>query len=99
LSAERFDASAAQRFGLIHELSSTDRLDTAVEAFVTQLLGNSPHAMASSKELVAAVADRAIDESVLADVARRIALQRASGEGREGVAAFLEKRPPAWVRG
>jgi len=98
LSAERFDASAAMHFGLIHELSPADGLDAAVEVFASQLLGNSPHAMAASKDLVAAVADRAIDESVLADVARRIALQRASEEGREGVAAFLEKRPPAWVR-
>ncbi len=54
--------------------------------------------MAASKELVAAVADRPIDESVLGDVAQRIALQRASDEGRQGVAAFLDKRPAAWIR-
>jgi methylglutaconyl-CoA hydratase len=54
--------------------------------------------MAAAKELVAAVAHRPIDDSLLGDVAQRIALQRASAEGREGVAAFLDKRPPAWIR-
>jgi methylglutaconyl-CoA hydratase len=98
LSAERFDADAAMRFGLVHELSTADRLDETVEVFVSQLLNNSPHAMAASKELVSAVANRPIDESVLADVAARIARQRASEEGREGVAAFLGKRPPGWIR-
>ena len=98
LSAERFDASAAKAFGLIHEICPDDRLGDTVDRFVSQLLENSPHAMAASKQLVAAVAHRPIDESVLADVARRIARQRASREGREGVAAFLEKRPPAWMR-
>ena len=98
LSAERFNADAAMRFGLIHEVYPAELLDDCVESFVTQLLGNGPQAMIASKELVSAVAHRPIDENVLADVAKRIARQRASEEGREGVAAFLEKRPPAWMR-
>ena len=98
LSAERFNADAAMRFGLIHEVYPAELLDDCVESFVTQLLGNGPRAMIASKELVSAVAHRPIDENVLADVAKRIARQRASEEGREGVAAFLEKRPPAWMR-
>jgi methylglutaconyl-CoA hydratase len=99
LSAERFDARAAASFGLIHEVSAADRLDNSVEGFISQLLNNSPQAMTASKALVSAIAHRPIDEAVLANVARRIALQRASEEGREGVAAFLDKRPPGWVRG
>jgi methylglutaconyl-CoA hydratase len=54
--------------------------------------------MTAAKELVAAVAHRAIDDQLLGDVAQRIALARASTQGREGVAAFLDKRPPAWIR-
>jgi methylglutaconyl-CoA hydratase len=98
LSAERFDGQAAMDFGLIHELSPADRLDDSADRFISQLLENSPHAMSAAKELVSAVANRPIDEEVLSDVAGRIARQRASGEGREGVAAFLDKRPPAWIR-
>ena len=76
LSAERFDASTAMRLGLVHEVSSADSLDDAVETFIAQLLENGPHAMAAAKRLVAAVAHRPIDEKVLADVAERIALQQ-----------------------
>ena len=98
LSAERFDGNAAKDFGLVHELSPADRLDDTAEVFISQLLENGPEAMAASKKLVSAVANRPIDEGVLGDVAARIARQRASAEGREGVAAFLGKRPPAWIR-
>jgi methylglutaconyl-CoA hydratase len=97
LTAERFDAEAALRFGLIHQVCAPERLHETADVFVSQLVENGPHAMAASKELVAAVAHRSIDDSVLGDVAQRIADQRASAEGREGVAAFLDKRPPAWI--
>jgi methylglutaconyl-CoA hydratase len=46
---------------------------------------------------VRAVAHRPIDERVIADTAERIATIRASDEGREGIAAFLTRRSPAWV--
>jgi methylglutaconyl-CoA hydratase len=98
LTAERFDATAAMEFGLVHAVSPEDRLDEAADVFISQCLENGPKAMAASKELVAAVANRPIDESVAADTAERIAGQRASDEGRDGVAAFLDKRPPGWIR-
>ncbi len=50
--------------------------------------------MAAVKELVAEVARRSLDDDLIADTAERIADIRASAEGREGLAAFLEKRQP-----
>jgi len=47
--------------------------------------------------LIRAVAHQPIDARIAADTAERIAVARASAEGKEGVAAFLDKRAPAWV--
>jgi methylglutaconyl-CoA hydratase len=98
LSAERFDGKAAREYGLVHEVSPADGLDDAADTFISQLLENGPEAMTASKQLVSAVTNRPIDEDVQTDTAARIARQRATAEGREGVAAFLGKRPPAWIR-
>lgn len=98
LSAERFDADTAEALGLVHAVCPAARLEETADIFISQLLENGPEAMAAAKELVAAVAHRPVDAGVAADTAERIARQRASAEGREGVAAFLEKRPPGWIR-
>ncbi len=99
LSAERFDATVAQELGLVHEVVAPEDLWAAADRISEGLLQNGPAAMAASKELVNAVALRPIDEAVVVDTAKRLADQRASSEGREGIAAFLEKREPAWVKG
>ena len=56
-----------------------------------------PGAVAKSKRLVADVAGRQIDHGLMEETARRIAHARASDEGREGVRAFLDRRPPGWA--
>jgi methylglutaconyl-CoA hydratase len=99
LSAEPFDAWEAHRLGLIHEVVEDHAaLKERSEFFADQLLKNGPCAMASAKRLIAAVGGRLIDDALIADTAARIADQRASAEGREGLAAFLEKRKPGWVK-
>ncbi|HEV3105675.1 MAG TPA: enoyl-CoA hydratase/isomerase family protein [Trinickia sp.] len=95
-TAEQFDCASALRFGLVHESVSADALDATVQKLAATLSANGPHAVRESKRLVADVAGRAIDEALIEDTAQRIARIRASDEGREGVASFLEKRAPAW---
>ncbi len=51
-----------------------------------------------AKALIAAVAGRPVDAAMMEDTARRTAERRASAEAREGMAAFLEKRKPAWPK-
>ncbi|HEX6974512.1 MAG TPA: enoyl-CoA hydratase/isomerase family protein [Vicinamibacterales bacterium] len=98
MSGERFTAADAYRHGLVHELTpSTAELDDRVNELLGALLLAGPHAQAAAKALVRAVAHRPIDERVIADTAERIASIRATDEAREGVAAFLTKRSPAWV--
>jgi methylglutaconyl-CoA hydratase len=97
LTAERFDANEAHHLGLVSQVVDGEKLDETVAALVEHLLKGGPHAIAAAKDLIAAVNDRPIEMPVVEDTARRIAQQRASAEGREGVAAFLEKRAAAWV--
>jgi methylglutaconyl-CoA hydratase len=99
LTAERFSAAEAYRLGLVHEMVADEAaLDQALGGIVEALLDNGPGAQAECKELIRAVSNRAIDSAVIADTARRIARVRASDEGRQGIAAFLEGRTPNWIR-
>jgi methylglutaconyl-CoA hydratase len=98
LTGERFSASEAYRIGLLHEIvPGEEELDDAVGELVEALLDGGPHAQGECKELIRLVADRQIDEDVIEATAQRISRVRASEEGREGVAAFIEKRKPAWT--
>ena len=98
LTAERFDAAEAWRLGLVHEVASTpDDLDEKVAGILESLLACGPCAQREAKELIRAVAHRPVMSDVIQDTAERIAKVRASPEGREGVAAFLEKRKAAWL--
>lgn len=96
LSAERFDAADAMRIGLVHAVVAAADLDQAVADMAGALLANGPAAMAEVKDLIASIAGRPIDSGLIRETAATIARLRVSDEGREGVAAFLEKRKPDW---
>jgi len=98
LTAERFSAAEARRIGLVHEVAPAAALDAAVEEIVAALLEGGAGAEARSKRLIAEVQDRVVTPSLQALTARVIAEARASAEGREGLAAFFDKRDPAWRR-
>ena len=97
VTGERFDAAEARRIGLVHEVVADGDLEAAGACAAARLAANGPRAMAAAKDLVAAVAGRPIDRAAIDETARRIADTRAGDEGREGIAAFLAKRPPAWA--
>ena len=97
LTAERFAAAEALRIGLVHEVVPLAQIDARIGALITALKLAGPAAQLECKALVRGVAHRPIDEDVIAGTAEHIAAVRASAEGKEGVAAFLGKRSPAWV--
>ena len=99
LSAEVFDAQEALRIGMLSALVPAAGLDASVEALVQHLLAGGSEAHARIKDLIRRVAGRPIDDELRGDTARRIAEIRASPEGKEGIAAFLEKRKPKWFSG
>jgi methylglutaconyl-CoA hydratase len=97
LSAEKFNAREALRIGLVHEVVAAERLDQTVDGIAGELLKSGPHAVAAAKRLIVDVADARLDDAIVEETARRIATIRVSPEGREGIAAFLEKRKPGWM--
>ena len=97
LTAEGFGAAEAQRIGLTHETASDDAAADAVIAnWLTHLGAAAPGAVADAKALVRDVAGRPVSDALRHETAARIAARRASAEGREGIAAFFDKRKPEW---
>ncbi|WP_153101975.1 enoyl-CoA hydratase/isomerase family protein [Paraburkholderia hayleyella] len=100
LSAEAFDCATAWRLGLVSEICAGTDIDAELDARVQQIsaaLGaNGPHAVSAGKRLVQEVAGQALDDTLIAHTVARIAEVRASDEGREGIASFLDKRTPRW---
>jgi methylglutaconyl-CoA hydratase len=97
VTAERFTAAEAYRIGLLHDIAPLPELDARINEVLGALMLAGPSAQAEGKKLVRAVAHRPIGGGVIEATARHIAAVRASPEGREGVAAFLGKRPAAWI--
>ncbi len=98
LTGERFDAAAAHKMGLVHELvGSVDELDTAARRITNMLLAAPPGALAATKALIATVKARPVDEALRRETAQIIAERRASAEAREGIAAFFARRRPSWA--
>lgn len=85
------DAEEAVRIGLVGELVADDELDARVEELCTQLAGQAPLTMRASK-----IALRRLREHALPPDEDLVSLCYGSEDFQEGVAAFLDKRPPQW---
>ena len=97
LTAERFSAAEAHRIGFVHEVVAADELDVRVGVLTQALVNAGPAAVKACKRLVRDVAEREIDDGLIAATVEGIADIRASAEGREGVSSFLQKRKPNWL--
>jgi methylglutaconyl-CoA hydratase len=96
LTGEVFDAEHARAIGIAHEVHADDRaLDTAVERALAGVLRGGPAAIRAAKALIAGLRD-GDPAAQSARAAEALAERRASQEGREGIAAFLERRDPDW---
>ncbi|HVR66670.1 MAG TPA: enoyl-CoA hydratase/isomerase family protein [Verrucomicrobiae bacterium] len=97
LSAEKFTAAEALRIGLVHEVVAPDAMARTLEKITDSILLGGPKAQVAAKRLINDIAGKPIVPDMLDETARRIASIRSTDEGREGVAAFLEKRKPNWL--
>jgi methylglutaconyl-CoA hydratase len=91
LTGEVFDAARAAEIGLVTRVVEDDDLDAEVARYAGLLALGAPGALATTKELLA-------HPSTDYEAMSALSADRFAGpEGREGVAAFAEKRRPNWA--
>ncbi|MFA9445530.1 enoyl-CoA hydratase-related protein [Egicoccus sp. AB-alg6-2] len=96
LTGERFDADRALTLGLVSEVCEADDLDTTCGRIVSELLAAGPGAQRETKQLIRQIDRLGRDESRELRL-ELIARLRVSAEGQEGMGAFFDKRPAAWI--
>lgn len=95
LTGATFGADEALRIGLVHHVG--EDAEMMARSVAADFLRGGPLAVADMKRMIGEVAGRPVCPDLMDFTARRIAAHRASDEGREGIAAFLEKRSPGWI--
>ena len=93
----RIRAVEALSIGLVHQVSTLDDLDTAVDATARELLAGGPNAQREIKALFAQLQVGPVTAEVRELTAQTISRVRGTEEAREGFAAFLDKRPANWI--
>lgn len=98
LTGKRFNGREADKKGLVTQsFSDLEALNKFVDNITSELHTSGPQAMASCKDLIFNITKSQNFNEVTDYTARMIADARASEEGQEGMAAFLEKRKPNWI--
>lgn len=96
LTGEVFDGSRAAAAGLVTAAVPAGDLDAAVTRYCAALVRGGPLALAGTKQLLRRTPAGTV-RADLAELSERSAAYFKSDEGREGVAAFREKRPASWI--
>jgi len=97
LTGRRIKGKEAEQFRLVNKSLPAEELESYVASVVELLRTSGPKAMSHCKKLIFNISNMETLEQALESTARMIAEIRASEEGQEGMAAFLEKRKPNWV--
>ncbi|MEI6124114.1 MAG: enoyl-CoA hydratase-related protein [Bacteroidota bacterium] len=97
ISGKRFTGKEAEWHRLVNKSLPLEELDAYVQSVIDGLMISGPEAMAATKSLIYSITNKLSFEDSIDYTARLIAELRASKEGQEGMASFLEKRKPNWV--
>ena len=98
LTGERFGPDEALRIGLVHEVVPGDVIEQRLAAILAETLLAAPGAVTLTKRSLLAANELTLDDRQMQLLAHEGWMQRASAEGREGLAAHREKRPATWAR-
>ncbi len=97
LTGRRIKGPEAERFRLVNKSLPPEELEAYLQSTIDLLRTSGPKAMNHCKNLIFNISNKETLEQALDSTARMIAEIRASEEGQEGMAAFLEKRKPKWI--
>ena len=93
LTGRRLDAQEGQRLGLSHELVAPGEAEARARELAAQIAGNAPLANQLMLAAIPRIADMASDTGLWTE-SLAAALSQSTDDAREGLRAFLEKRPP-----
>ena len=95
LTGEMMDAATAARFGLINEHAPAEQLDDAVLALAGKIASKSSHTIRIGKEAFYRQLEMGLAEAY--EYASEVMVENMlAHDAGEGIAAFVEKRPPVW---
>jgi methylglutaconyl-CoA hydratase len=98
MTGKRFKAAEAEKWHLINHAVKENLLEKKLQSTINQLLSSAPEAVRETKKLIGEVVDEGnISQKLIDSTVKKIAELRASREGQEGMASFLEKRKPDWA--
>jgi methylglutaconyl-CoA hydratase len=98
LTGERFDAAEALRINLVHEVVAEDAIEARLAHILDETMLSGPTAMTNTKDSFLGANGLKLDARQMSQLGHESRTQRASAEGREGLAAFREKRRPSWYQ-
>lgn len=97
LTGRRIKGKEAEHFRLVNKSLPSEELESYLDSVISLLRTSGPKAMAHCKTLIFNISNKESLEEAMTSTAKMIAEIRASEEGQEGMAAFLEKRKPKWT--
>lgn len=98
ITGKRFKGEEAMKWNLVNHAFAENELEMELRKFIKQILSNGPNAVRATKDLIRHVVNEHHDiDEILDYTSKLISELRASKEGQEGMASFLNKRKPDWT--
>jgi len=95
MTGKRFKAPEAQKWNLVNHVYNSEKDENPLNSILKQFESSAPEAVKETKILIKEVLGKDINKGI-EFTSKLIAKLRASEEGQDGMAAFLDKRKPFW---